>query len=277
MRRESSLEDCHAGFELVGDAEEARLLAALNKRHSKLKWRRRYNKDVPSDTGLCTPYGWLEVRGGVAGGFNVYRNDEPLCHNTCRVQPGCDRSRWPSLFVTRTATEAAAELHMAQGWGDDQRQPDCLGFEWQVQSQWPKRPQRIVCASDVADEHRHGLEVLRRLCHPWGYPLDLTRIAPELSHPTLPQEVWADFALPATQPVSYSRRTTSSKYGVFSENQPGASRGQADTRTPYVIGKVVSRLEMDSRWALACSVRALLAERDALRGKLEARQSDAPS
>ena len=78
-----------------------------------------------------------------------------------------------------------------------QRQPDCLGFEWQVQSQWPKRPQRIVCASDVADEHRHGLEVLRRLCHPWGYPLEVTRIAPELSHPTLPQEVWADFALPA--------------------------------------------------------------------------------
>ena len=33
--------------------------------------------------------------------------------------------------------------------------------------------------------------------------------------------------------------------------------------------KVVSRLEMDSRWALARSVRALVAERDALKEKLE--------
>ena len=41
-----------------------------------------------------------------------------------------------------------------------------------------------------------------------------------------------------------------------------------DTSTSYVIGKVVSRLEMDSRWALARSVRALVAERDSLRDKL---------
>ena len=34
--------------------------------------------------------------------------------------------------------------------------------------------------------------------------------------------------------------------------------GRIDTSTPYVIGKVVSRLEMDSRWALARSVRALV-------------------
>jgi hypothetical protein len=40
-------------------------------------------------------------------------------------------------------------------------------------------------------------------------------------------------------------------------------------RLPYVIGKVVSRLEMDSRWALARPVRALVAERDALRVKLD--------
>jgi hypothetical protein len=44
--------------------------------------------------------------------------------------------------------------------------------------------------------------------------------------------------------------------------------GKVDTSTPYVIGKVVSRLEMDSRWALARSVRALVAERDALKEKL---------
>ncbi len=36
-----------------------------------------------------------------------------------------------------------------------------------------------------------------------------------------------------------------------------------------VIGKNVSRLEMDSRWALARSVPALSAERDALKAKLE--------
>ena len=35
------------------------------------------------------------------------------------------------------------------------------------------------------------------------------------------------------------------------------------------MGKVVSRLEMDSRWALARSVRALVAERDALKEKLD--------
>ena len=43
--------------------------------------------------------------------------------------------------------------------------------------------------------------------------------------------------------------------------------GKVETSTPYVIGKVVSRLETDSRWALARSVRALVAERDALREK----------
>jgi hypothetical protein len=64
-----AFERYHGGFELAGDTEEARLLAALNKRPSKLTWRRRYNKDVPSDTGICTPYGWLEVRG--VGGFIV--------------------------------------------------------------------------------------------------------------------------------------------------------------------------------------------------------------
>ena len=50
-------------------------------------------------------------------------------------------------------------------------------------------------------------------------------------------------------------------------------RGKIDTSTPYVIGKVVSRLEMDSRWALARSVRALVSERDMLREKLEGNSS----
>ena len=78
----------HGGFELVGDAEEARLLAALNKCPSKLTWRRRYNRDAPHDTGIFSPFGWLEVC-SIGGGFNAFRNDEPLCHATCRVQPGC--------------------------------------------------------------------------------------------------------------------------------------------------------------------------------------------
>lgn len=176
------LEQYHGGFELVDDAGEARLLAALNKRPSKLTWRRR-------DTGVCSPYGWLEVR--VSGGFNVYRNDEPLCHASCRV--GGEAGRRPSFFATRAAAHAAVELHMAQGWG----KYECgLAFEWQVQPQWPKRPQGAVCASDVADAHHFGPHPLRHLCHPWGYPLALARIAQELSHPTLPQQVWANFALP---------------------------------------------------------------------------------
>jgi hypothetical protein len=57
------------------------------------------------------------------------------------------------------------------------------------------------------------------------------------------------------------------------------SPGEGDTSTPHVLGKVVSQLEMDSRWALARSVRALVAERDALKDKLDGtsiRQTGAP-
>jgi hypothetical protein len=63
----------------------------------------------------------------------------------------------------------------------------------------------------------------------------------------------------------YQRKTNRLPYPHISEEFPG----KVDTTTPYVIGKVVSRLEMDSRWALARSVRALVAERDALKGKLD--------
>ena len=222
-----AFERYHGGFELVGDAEEAHLLAALNNRPNKLTWRRRYNKDVPSDTGVCSPYGWLEVHG--VGGFIVSRNDEPLCHASCRVRGGGEDGRWPSLFVTRAAAEAAAELHMAQGWGEYEREPDGLAFEWQVQSKWPKPPRmtRAACASDVADEHHHGLETLRRLCHPWGYPLDLAWIAEELSRPTLPQEVWADFALPVW------RRE---------------AQGWFSLKTPY--GELVVRRENNTGWVV---------------------------
>jgi hypothetical protein len=63
----------------------------------------------------------------------------------------------------------------------------------------------------------------------------------------------------------YRRKTNHLPYPHISKEFPG----KIDTSTPYVIGKVVSRLEMDSRWALARSVRGLVAERDALKGKLD--------
>jgi hypothetical protein len=65
----------------------------------------------------------------------------------------------------------------------------------------------------------------------------------------------------------YQRKTNRLPYPHISKEFPG----KIDTSTPYVIGKVVSRLEMDSRWALVRSVRALVAERDALKEKLETR------
>jgi hypothetical protein len=63
----------------------------------------------------------------------------------------------------------------------------------------------------------------------------------------------------------YQRKTNKLPYPHISNEFPG----KCDTSTPYVIGKIVSRLEMDSRWELARSIRALVAERDMLRKKLE--------
>jgi hypothetical protein len=68
----------------------------------------------------------------------------------------------------------------------------------------------------------------------------------------------------------YRRKTNRLPYPHISKECPG----KIDTSTPYVIGKVVSRLEADSRWALARSVRALVAERDALKEKLETQQTN---
>ena len=58
--------------------------------------------------------------------------------------------------------------------------------------------------------------------------------------------------------------------GLRSAKAEPPGRSQSRTTTPYVIGKIVSRLEMDSRWALARSVRALVAERDELKENLKA-------
>jgi hypothetical protein len=65
--------------------------------------------------------------------------------------------------------------------------------------------------------------------------------------------------------LGYQRKTNKLPRPQVSKEFPG----KIDVSTRYVIGKVVSRLEMDSRWALARSVRALVAERDALRVKLD--------
>jgi hypothetical protein len=68
----------------------------------------------------------------------------------------------------------------------------------------------------------------------------------------------------------YQRKTNRLPYPHISKEFPG----KVETSTPYVIGKLKLRLEMDSRWALGRSVRALVAERDALKEKLETRQTD---
>ena len=62
----------------------------------------------------------------------------------------------------------------------------------------------------------------------------------------------------------YQRKTDLLPYQDIPKEFPG----KIDTSTPYVIAKVVSRLEMDSHWAQARSVRALVAERD-VKEKLE--------
>ena len=56
----------------------------------------------------------------------------------------------------------------------------------------------------------------------------------------------------------YQRKTDRLPYPHISEEFPG----KIDTTTPYVIGKVVSRLEMDSRWALARSLRSATSLRE---------------
>jgi hypothetical protein len=71
----------------------------------------------------------------------------------------------------------------------------------------------------------------------------------------------------------YRRKTNKLPHRQVSREFPG----KIDTTTPYVIGKIVSRLEMDSRWALARSVRALVAERDALKEKFDTLRSAAPN
>jgi hypothetical protein len=221
-------EQFHGGFELVGDAEEAHLLAGLNKRPNKLTWQRRYNALAPDDTGIFTPFGWLEVRSAGGGGFNAYRNDEPLYHTTCRTQPGGEGRRSPSRFVTRTAAQAAAELHLAQGWSNYEREPDCLSFDWETLPMWERLPRiaREVCASDIADEHCFGLDELRRISHPGGYPFELAWETKNLHRPAVLRERWAQF-----------------------DGQPlwrREAQGWLSLKTPY--GELVARRDNNAGW-----------------------------
>jgi hypothetical protein len=204
------LERFHEGFELVGDAEEARLLAALEKRPNKLRWQRRYNPLEPQDTGIFTPYGWLEVRRG--SGFCAHRNDVRLCR------------AGPALFLTRAAAQAAAELHLAQGWGDYQYAGD---FAWGTRERRPPVA-RDVRASDVSDDHRFGLEELKRLCHTRGYPFEISNTAKELHRGAVLRERWAQFR---GQPVW--RRE---------------AQGWFSLKTPY--GELVVRRENNGGWVL---------------------------
>src|SRR5262249_14098478 len=80
--------------------------------------------------------------------------------------------------------------------------------------------------SDVEDEYCYGLEELRRLCHPWGYPIELTRIAKERHQPALVRERWAQFA---GQPTW--RRE---------------AQGWFSLKTPY--GELVVRRENNGGW-----------------------------
>jgi hypothetical protein len=170
----TNLERKHAGFELVGEAEEARLMAARNKYPNKLAWRRRRRTCVrgrPCGTEVLTPFGLVEVWD--IGGFAVLRNDAPLYHSTCRTDRfGGDNARRASIFLSDAAAQAAAELHLALGWGDYTREPDCMPFDWDDDNLvCLDGPPRAVRASDVDDEQTWGWEEQRNgraLCYGSG-------------------------------------------------------------------------------------------------------------
>jgi hypothetical protein len=101
------LEQTHAA-ELVGEAEEARLLASLGKYPNKSIWQRRRRMGKGGRSVLLSPFGLVEVVKDI--GFVVSRNDAPLYHTTCR--PGR-----PSIFFTRAAAQAAARAALGAGLG----------------------------------------------------------------------------------------------------------------------------------------------------------------
>jgi hypothetical protein len=125
--------------ELVGEAQEAALVTALNQYQGKLgrlftTWiHRRERSSLP-------PFGLLEVQCDDHG-FVVARNGAPLQHSTCRPGRG-------SIFLTRQAAQVAAELNMTLGWGSYGREPDCLSFTWSDDSH-------------LGEKHKDGCDVER--------------------------------------------------------------------------------------------------------------------
>jgi hypothetical protein len=67
----------------------------------------------------------------------------------------------------------------------------------------------------------------------------------------------------------YRRRSNKTPVQV-----PQDHSGKCDTSTRYILEKVCTRLQADSRWALSRSVEALVAERDELKEKLAALSAD---
>jgi hypothetical protein len=117
------------------------------------------------------------------------------------------------------------------------------------------RSQQIMDALEVPMHARRGglFRKLTQLMRAHGYePIRIKRRG-------------VDGSAVSDRARGYRRKTDRLPYPHISKEFPG----KIDTSTSYVIGKVVSRLEMDSRWALARSVRALVAERDVLKEKLD--------
>ena len=83
------------------------------------------------------------------------------------------------------------------------------------------------CASDVADAHHFGPHSLRRLCHPWDYPIELTRIAQELRR---------------TQPSPAERCSAVCRLPAWRRE----AQGWFSLKTPY--GELVVRRENNTGW-----------------------------
>lgn len=183
-RHQEYLEQVHAS-ELMGVAEEAHLLAG--KYPAKITWQRRRRMGRHGRRVLLSPFGFIEVQCDV--GFVVSRNDAPLRHSTCR--PGR-----PSIFRSAAAAMAAAERHLALGWGSYGREPDCLGFDWDDS---PRRP-RITSApqpASVDDELIYDWGTLLDRCEPWGYPFWAAwdvQITEHVPHPGAQRGRWQEFA-----------------------------------------------------------------------------------
>jgi hypothetical protein len=243
------LERTHAGFELVGEAEEARLLAALNRYPSKLTWPRRhiFKRGRPPGAQISSPCGLIEVWADI--GFAVLRNDAFLYHDSCRTKRGGGSARRPSEFLSLAAAQAAAELHLALGWGEYARAPGCMPFEWDndnvvsLDGRTPRREPiltRLAHPAAVDDNHIFRCCELRECSEPWGYPFYLAwneqaRFANHIPHPGVQHFRWRKFA----NPPAWQH----------------AAQGWFALKTPY--GELVVRRVNNAGWIVERNGRAL--------------------